>query len=169
MASSLHTTVFTIKKTRDPDACALGSGFAPEDEPGRVGFWVPCWCYHRPFQSVSTLPCLLPSWLVWKWSQQVNAPSTVSPVPCLCNASGFHAPRPEAIGAIRKSTNNRRLVFCHFPAFMAPPGNPILPVRSCPPVGCDTFEIALALDWSVLLQSATFLPQVHSSCFMAQR
>lgn len=29
-------SVFTIKKARDPDACALGFGFAPEDEPGRV-------------------------------------------------------------------------------------------------------------------------------------
>lgn len=110
----LHCTplsVFTIKKTRDPDSCALGSGFAPEDEPGLVGFWVPCWCYHRPFQSVSTLPCLLPSCLVWKWSQQVNAPSTVSLVPCPCNASVFHAPGPEAVGAIRKSTNNGFLSF----------------------------------------------------------
>lgn len=104
LVGSLFTglSVFTIKKARDPDACALGFGFAPDDEPGRMGFWVPCWCYNRPFQSVSTLPCLLPSCVVWKWSQQVHAPSTVSPVPCLCSASGFHAPRREAVGARKK-------------------------------------------------------------------
>lgn len=31
-----------------------------------------------------------------------QCPFTVSPVPCLCSASGFHAPRREAGGAIKK-------------------------------------------------------------------